>query len=278
LQEAKVGVALSCGGAKGLAHIPLLDVFDDLGIEVAAIAGASIGAVFGALYAAGIPAREISKGIEELSPEQSEWLLGRVLPRSVAGGWLDFVGLDFGGKGLVNTDKSLDALAAAIQVTHFEELKIPLQVVAADFWSRDEVVFDSGPLLPAVRASIALPGLLEPVEIDGRVLIDGGTVNPLPYDLLLDDCDVVVAIDVMGRRVVDEDPVPSLPDAIFNAYQIMQRSILREKRRSRPPTIYIEPDIVDIRALEFFKAEEIFAQATPAQKKLEEELRRHVLS
>jgi NTE family protein len=278
LQNVSVGVALGGGGAKGLAHVPLLGVFDDLGIEVAAVSGASIGAVIGVLYAAGIPANEISEGIEELAPEQSEWRLGRVLPKSVVGGWLDLVGLDLGSKGLVSTEKSLDALAAAVEVTDLEELEIPMKVVAADFWDRDEVVFDSGPLLPAVHASMALPGLMEPVEFAGRVLVDGGTVNPLPYDLLLDDCDVVVAIDVMGRRVPNEDRLPSLPDAVFNAYQIMQRSILREKMRHRPPTIYIAPDIVDVRVLEFFKAEEIFAQATQARGELETALRRHVLA
>lgn len=274
----KVGVALGSGGAKGLAHVPMLDVFDELGVEIDALAGASIGAVVGALYAAGIPAREICDGIKGLAPVDSEWLLGRVMPRSLAGGWLDLVDLDFGGKGLVRTDKSMEALAEAIRVSTFEELKIPLQVVAADFWSREEVVFTAGPLLPAVRASMALPGLLEPVEIDGRVLIDGGTVNPLPYDLLLDRCDVVIAIDVMGRRAMDDDRVPSLADAIFNAYQIMQRSIVREKMRQRPPTIYIEPEIVDIRVLDFLKADEIFDQAREARGRLRSALERHVLA
>jgi NTE family protein len=264
----KVGVALGSGGAKGLAHVPMLAVFDDLGIEVAAIAGTSIGAVFGALYASGITAREICDGIKGLAPEDSDWLLGRVLPKNMVGGWLDLVGPSFGGKGLVSTDKTVDALAEAVQVSTFEELKIPLKVVAADYWTREEVVFSSGPLLPAVNASMALPGLLEPEEIDGRVLIDGGTVNPLPYDLLLDECDVVVAIDVMGKRASDGERVPSLSDALFNAFQIMQRSILREKMRRRPPTIYIEPDIVDIRMLDFLKAEEIFDQAQPSREEL----------
>jgi NTE family protein len=278
MTQIKVGVALGGGGAKGLAHVPMLAVFDELGIEVSAISGSSIGAVIGALYAAGIPAREICNGIKELNPEESEWMLGRMLPRSMVGGWLDLVGMDFGGKGLVRADKSLEALADAIKVSTFEELEVSLRVVAADFWTREQVVFDTGPLIPAVSASMALPGLLKPVEIGDRVLVDGGTVNPLPYDLLADDCDVVVAIDVMGKRARDdeEDRVPSPAEAIFNAYQIMQRSILREKMRQNPPTIYIEPDIVDIRVLDFLKAEEIFDQAQPSREELIAALRHHV--
>ncbi len=278
MSDTKVGVALGSGGAKGLAHIPMLDVFDELGIKISAISGTSIGAVIGVLYAAGIPAREICEGVMELGPEDSEWLLGRVLPKSLVGGWLDLVGMEFRGKGLVSTDKTLKALADAVEVSTFEELKIPLQVVAADFWTREEVVFSSGPLIPAVSASMALPGLLKPVQIGERVLVDGGTVNPLPFDLLLPDCDVVVAIDVMGKKDRSDDPVPSLADAIFNAYQIMQRSILREKMRHHPPTIYIEPGIVDIRVLDFLKADEIFDQAQPAREELSAALRRHVVA
>jgi NTE family protein len=78
----------------------------------------------------------------------------------------------------------------------FEELRIPLTVVATDFWRRESVLYRSGPLLPAVAGSMAIPGLLRPVVFGERVLVDGGVVNPLPFDLLRADADIVIAIDL----------------------------------------------------------------------------------
>ena len=78
-------------------------------------------------------------------------------------------------------------------------IEVPMQIVAADFWKRRQVVFDSGELRPAIHASMALPGIFAPAVIDGRVLVDGGVINPVPFDLL-DDCDFVIAVNVMGRR------------------------------------------------------------------------------
>lgn len=105
------------------------------------------------------------------------------------------------------------------------------------------------------------------------VLVDGGSVNPVPFDLLQDDCDTVIAINVVGKRRRRSNKPPNLTAAIFNTYQIMQMSIVRQKLRQRPPTIYIEPDLVDIRMLEFYKADEIFDQARPAKAQL-----KHLLS
>ena len=145
-------------------------------------------------------------------------------------------------------------------------------VVAADFWARKEVVFDSGPIIPAVAASFALPGIFRPVVLDGRVLVDGGSVNPVPYDLLFDECDIVVAIDVMGTRTPDEDLLPSYSETLFNTFQIAEETILNEKMKARPPSIYIEPEIEDVRVLEFHKADQIYEQTRPARDRLRREL------
>ena len=157
-------------------------------------------------------------------------------------------------------------------VSTFEQLSIPLKVVASDFWARAEAVFDSGPIVPAIAASFALPGIFKPVVLDGRVLVDGGSCNPLPYDLLLDDCDVVVAIDVAGVRTPGDDLLPSYSETLFNTFQIAAKTILNEKIRSRPPTIYIETEIRDVRVLEFHKAKEIYEQSAPAAERLKREL------
>ncbi|MDJ0957372.1 MAG: patatin-like phospholipase family protein [Arenicellales bacterium] len=266
-----VGIALGGGGAKGLAHISMLEVLDELGIRPSMIAGTSIGAIVGVIYASGISAKDIRNRIDELT----------IVPKSLKDafeakqlfGWLDYIGLDIGRNSLLNVDKFLDHLEANVGISTFEELKIPLKVVASDFWARQEVVFDSGPITPAVAASFALPGIFKPVVIDDRVLVDGGSVNPLPYDLLQDTCDIVIAVNVMGQREPKSGSLlPSYSETIFNTFQIAEQSILNQKFKVRPPTIYIEPEIEGVKVLEFHKAEYIHQQAIPAQKQLKKEL------
>ena len=142
-----------------------------------------------------------------------------------------------------------------------------MRIVAADFWKRSEVVFESGELKPALQASMALPGIFVPMVQDGRVYVDGGAVNPVPFDLL-DDCDIVIAINVMGTRSESATLIPAFSEAVFNTFQIMQTTILQQKLAEQPPDIYIAPDIVDVRVLDFHKAEQVFQQAEPAKQAL----------
>ncbi len=109
-----------------------------------------------------------------------------------------------------------------------------------------------------------------------NVLIDGGAVNPVPFDLLPGDCDLTIAVDVIGRRDAGPDRMPSLQEAIFNTFQIMERSIVREKLRNSSPDIYVEIEISNIRALEFYKADQVFKQAQTAKDQLKRELERRI--
>ncbi len=265
-----VGIALGGGGAKGLAHIPMLEVFEELGIRPHRIAGTSIGAIVGVLYASGLSATEIRAGVHSLTavPQSFKELIElKQLPA-----WLDFFDVGIGRGSLLNIDSFLNQLGDVVGVTNFEELEIPLEVVAADFWGREEVVFDSGPIIPAVAASSALPGIFKPIVMGEKVLVDGGCVNPVPYDHLLDDCDFVVAIDVLGKRSPTDELLPSYTETLFNTFQIAEKAIMNAKMASRPPSIYIEPEIEDVRVLEFHKAEEIYAQVAPARETLRREL------
>ena len=264
----KVGLALGGGGAKGLAHIPVLEALDEMGVPVAAIAGTSIGAIVGALYASGHSGSDIRAEVEELSGGRARSNNSDHGPT----GWLEFLQIELDAGGVLRADRFLSSLVRHIGVDRFDGLPVPLATVAADFWRRDEVVFTEGPLEPAIRASMALPGIFRPVVDGDRVLIDGGAVNPVPYDRLPVDCDLVVAVDVMGERRPNGDPVPGLLDSVFNTYQIMQRSILRQKMAQNPPGILVQPPLIDIRVLEFWKSEEIFRQAEPAKVQFKRDL------
>jgi NTE family protein len=268
----KLGIALGGGGAKGVAHVLMLEALDELGWRPCCISGTSIGAIVGALYASGHSARQLREDLTAASFTANGNIIDDVFNKRLRR-WWGLLDLDFSGKGLLDIKTFLAHLQEEIKVTTFEELKIPLRIVAADFWKREQVVFDQGPLVPAVHASMALPGIFHPPQIDGRVLIDGGAVNPVPFDVLPDDCDVVVAIDVLGRRTPkEENPLPSFTDALFNTVQIMEKSIVREKLRQRQPAIYIEPEITGVKVLEFYNAAEVFRQAQPAKDQLKVEL------
>jgi NTE family protein len=266
----KVGIALGGGGAKGVAHIGMLEVLDELGARPHAITGTSIGAIIGAVYASGVAARDIRAGIDALTATPrslKEWFDAKKLPA-----WLDFIDVDIGRGSLFQVDSFLERLEQILGVENFEELELPLQVVAADFWAREEVVFSAGPIIPAVAASFALPGIFKPVVLDGRLLVDGGSVNPLPYDLLPEDCDIVIAVDVAGNRNPPADFLPSYSEALFNTFQIAEETIVRQKLLASRPTLLVEPDIADVKVLEFHKVDEILEQSKPAKDRLKREL------
>lgn len=267
----KIGLALGSGGAKGLAHIAILEVLDEFGIRPHCIAGTSIGAIAGVLYASGHRGRDIRQVVERFALRDGERLGDLFNRRGELLKWLNIIDLNWGGSGLLKADAFLEQLMQRTRGTRFDDLQIPLKVVAADFWQREQVVLESGELRPAIQASMALPGVFNPVVMDKRVLVDGGAVNPVPFDIL-EDCDLVIAVNVIGTRTESTDLVPSMAEAVFNTFQIMQASILRHKLERQPPDILISPDIVDIQMLEFYKAEQVLAQAEAACAELRQQL------
>ncbi|ACL72145.1 patatin-like phospholipase family protein [Thioalkalivibrio sulfidiphilus] len=259
----RIGLALGSGGARGLAHVLVFEVLDELGLRPHRIAGSSIGAIMGALYASGMSAADIHARIDRLTVSPEETWFHSLLEEDLSR-WLGFFRPTLGSGGLIGADAFLAYLSETTGRTAFEELRIPLQVVATDMWTRESVVLEAGELWPAVQASMAVPGLFPPVSLGERYLVDGGLTNPLPYDLLLADCDLTIAVDVLGTRTVDSSRDPSYFDTSFNTFQVMQMAILEEKLKRLQPDFLVRPDIKDVRVLEFYRFAEIFEQARPA--------------
>ena len=239
----KIGVSLGGGGAKGFAHIPFLKVFDELDIRPHIISGTSIGAILGAFYASGLSGVEIHEKLMDI-------------------GFLDFLKLvDFTGlrqSGLIKGRGVEKFLEKHLPVKRFEDLKIPMKIVATDFWERKEMIFSKGDLIPAIRASISMPGIFSPFELDDRIYIDGGAVNPLPFDIITEDCDIVIAIDVSGERIPNDDTnFPGFINTVLNTFQIMQSSIVSGKISKYIPHIYMKPRLENFKVLEFDKFEYI---------------------
>ena len=266
-----IGVALGAGGANGLAHISMLEVLDELGIKPHCISGSSIGAVIGALYASGLSAQEIREQVDRIVISPDDQMTEKLISAD-AFRWIKFLEIGFGKGGLINGEGFMSYLYEIIKQDTFESLEIPLKVIAADLWSGDQVVLEAGELLPAIKASMSLPGVFEPVILNGRALIDGGTVNPVPYDVLNGQCDIVIAIDVLGRRTIPDEITPGYFDTIFNSIRVMQRSIMLEKRRQSEPAIYFAPQVVDVRVIEFYRASQVFEQARPFKETFKRQL------
>ncbi len=267
----RLGLALGGGGARGLAHVPLLEVLDNLKIRPCCIAGTSIGAVLGAMYASGVKGSEIRSLVQEtiIRKNASPGELLKDIKRLV-----QFMDIDFLGPGIFKGDSVMRYFYDAIHTDNFEDLEIPLKVVSTDFWASEQAVLSSGNLLNAVKASMGLPGLFTPVKYGERILIDGGGVNPVPFDIL-DDCDLIVAVDVLGYAESESGKPPGAVKAVLEMFDIMQRSIVETKLDISQPDIYIKPDIRNIGMLEFHRVEEIFASAETSCTELEEKLKEY---
>lgn len=257
----KIGLALGGGGAKGFAHIPILEVFDELGVRPCSITGTSIGAILGALYASGHTAKDIADMLLYLTPPNSAAAKNRTRGKEILR-MLDMIDPHFSlkPKGLLKGEKFLSFLYDQMKVDSFEELVIPFKVVATDFWRNEQVVFDAGDLLPAIRSSMAIPYVFTPVILEDRVLVDGGLVNNVPHDLLSEKCDIKIAVDIMGEHSTSKTKIPSPLDAMFHTYEVMQDSIATAKLEAHPVDIYMRPPLMDIDVLDFYKAETIYAQ------------------
>jgi NTE family protein len=251
----------------------MLEVFDELGLKPKIIAGTSIGAMFGAAYASGISARQIRAHAEEVLRQRLDLMRQLFSARSQP--IQRMLGVLPLRSALFNAEALLGLVMPLRMAKEFSALEIPLRVVASDFFAQEQVVISEGPLLKAVGASIALPVLFAPVMADGRALMDGGLVNPLPFDLVAGEADITVAIDVSGAgRVPGDRAPPSAFEAIVASSQILQHSIVREKLRWRQPDIYIDVDVDRFHVLEFHKLDKVLAAARPAKEALRRQLAR----
>jgi NTE family protein len=270
----RVGLALGGGGVRGLAHIPVLELLDELKVRPSVIAGTSIGAIVGSLYASGMPGRAIRDLVSRYFRRPDEPLRAVIKRRAELLRWVGPPRARFGRGGGFAPDRFLQHLLSAVCRERFEDLEIPLLVVASDFWAAREVVFESGDLLPAIRSSMTVPGVFAPVSLDGRVLVDGGLLNQVPYDHLRERCDLTIAVDVCSSRGSSDQEPPGVLDAVLGAFDIMQTAALAEKIRQHPPDILVRPRVGDFRIFDFARADEVFEQAKPAVADLRAQIER----
>lgn len=285
-----IGLALSGGGTKAGAHIGVLRVLEENRIPVDYIAGTSAGAIIGSLYAAGLSPDEIEAAVAEIDWED---MLEDAPPRRDLPFRRKLDDLSYlvkyrpgynDGKvelpmGLVQGQKVVQFfrryLGPYADTRDFDALPIPLRVVATDLVSGEEVVLGSGDLALAVRASLSLPVFFEPVEIDGRQLIDGGPANNMPVDVVRQmGADIIIAVDITAPLLTEEelDSVLTVADQMTNI--LIQRTVQEQIGNLSDGDILIRPDLEGIGGLDFTKTLEPIGPGEDAARAVEPALAR----
>jgi NTE family protein len=251
------GIAFGGGGARGLAHIHVIEALDELGISPVAIAGSSIGAIMGAGMAAGIAGKDIREHTHFILTHRAE--VASRMWRARPGTFAEMMEGGFR-VSQFNIERILNAFLPEAVPDTFAELKIPLKVTATDFFGHKLAVISEGELHSALAASAAIPAVFRPVTRDGRMLIDGGIYNPVPFDLIEHDADIIIAIDVVGAPSDAERKHPTTVDLMFGATQLMMQSIITNKLRQCRPDILIRPPVSRFRVLDFMKVDAVMAE------------------
>ncbi len=238
-----VGLALGSGGARGLAHIGVLKVFERHQIPVDYIAGSSMGSLIGSLFASGIEPAMLEK-------------LALNLKRKY---WLDFT---VPGMGFVNGEKIKEIIRLLTKNQCIEDLNIPLAIVATDIEARERVIFKKDSIADAVRASISIPGIFVPERLDGKLLIDGGVIERVPISVVKEmGADVVIAVDVVQSNQYNVR-ISTIFDVIAQTIDVMEQEIFRHRKSHAD--IMICPNVGKYSVTSFTNIDEIILEGERA--------------
>jgi len=263
-----IALALGGGGARGLAHIKILQVIDEFGLTPKQISGTSMGALVGALYAAGMSGNELELYAKDLFHKRTELL--KRLYGNRPDKWTSLINLRT--PAMLNAPAFFEMMMPDDLPQTFEELKIPFSAIAADFYTHEQAIINKGPVIPAIAASSALPALLKPVQIDDHILIDGGFVNPVPYNIFADKALFTIAVDVTGEPALLSGKIPNSIDTLIGASQIMLRSLTIAMIKNEAPDCFIQPKVGRFNVLDYFKIDDIFDASEEAAELLRQTL------
>ncbi|NNJ77695.1 MAG: BamA/TamA family outer membrane protein [Xanthomonadales bacterium] len=278
--EPRVGLALSGGGARGGAHIGVLEALEEMGIGVDYIAGTSMGAVIGSMYASGYSAAEIREVFETMDwewalsdkPERVDWTMrskeleSQFLVPLRVGLNKGKIQLPLGAIEGQHLDQVLrEILLPVVETRDFDDLPIPFRAVATDLASGEAVVLTEGSLPDAVRASMSVPGVFSPVEIHGRLLVDGGMANNLPVNIVREmGADIVIAVDISSQMLSREQltSVLSVTEQLTNF--LTRRTTDEQIERLGPGDYLLVPDLGGFSSADFLNAPNIIEKGAEA--------------
>jgi len=233
----KIGLALGSGGARGFAHLGVIKVLQEENIEISYIAGSSMGALIGSLFAAGTDLEQLHKIVMSF---KRKYYLDFTVPKM----------------GFIKGNRMKDFIGIFTQWKNIEDLPIPLAVVATNIKTGEKVVMREGLVADAVRASIAVPGIFVPVKIGEQLLVDGGVVDRVPVSVVKDmGADLVIAVNV--AHVKEDAEVESIYDVIMQTLDILQMEVM--KSRQIKADLMMNPRVEKYSSSAFTKIDEIVA-------------------
>ncbi|OPX29723.1 MAG: hypothetical protein B1H08_03290 [Candidatus Omnitrophica bacterium 4484_171] len=254
LSERTLGIALGSGGAYGASHIGVFKVFNKHNINLDMLCGSSIGSVIAGLWALGYSYKDMEYAVHALGKSIS---------------LLSFSGVSFPFRGILRSRKLESVFKSIFGNKTFDDAKIPLSVIAFDFKKREAVIIKEGFIYKAVSASCAMPGIFEPVSIEGNYLLDGGVLSPLPAKALLkSDIKRIIAVNVTPYREEIRSTYRrrkhpfNVFDFIFGSIETMQQEFIRDSLEVAD--IVIHPDLGDLRWTDFSIKEEFIKRGYKA--------------
>jgi NTE family protein len=252
-----VGLALGGGAARGLAHIGVLEVLEEAGIPIHLVAGCSSGAIVGALYAAGIPARQMHELVRDIRWTTVSKL--SLLPRRLTLN-LTLKALPLG---LLDLDKLIEWLQTAMEgITFFDQLRKPFAAVATDIATGALVIMNDGEIGPAVRASCSVPGVFTPFRRGERMLVDGGVLANLPVEVVRQmGAEYVIAVDLLPAPDAHHKEPENIVDLSFTSIYSLIRA---NQGYSEQADCTIAPDIGQYSLMDLSAAEELIAAGRAA--------------
>ena len=209
----KVALTLASGGARGVAHIGVIEVLEEKGYEISAVSGTSMGALVGGIYCTG-KLQVYKEWMCELSKSKE----------------FSLIDLSMGDDGLVKGERVLDRIKEMVPDMKIEDMKVPFACVATDIITGEEVVFDKGSLYEAIRASISIPTLFVPQEFGTHLLVDGGIVNPLPLNRVKrTEGDILFAVDLSAMNTEHKISMPKHKDGKENIFERIKNQLVDRK-------------------------------------------------
>ncbi|PLW75040.1 patatin-like phospholipase family protein [Cohaesibacter celericrescens] len=254
-----IGIAFGGGGARGLSHIWVMEALDELGLKPVALSGTSIGALAAVCYASGITGAELRAYMLEVFGNRNEVLSRFWRSRPKKFSELSAFHNPLGSWAQLDPEWIAETFLPPAVHRDFSQLAIRTSFSATEYYTGNEVIMNEGDTYKAVAASMAIPALFRPVEYDGRLLVDGGCVNPMPVDHVRPHADIIIAVDVIGVPQKTEDGKLRVFEMGFGASQLLMQTIQREKMRHDEVELLVHPHIGNFRPLDFLKTEEILA-------------------
>lgn len=254
-KKPRIGLVLSGGSARGLAHIGVLKELEKNGITPDIIAGNSMGGIIGALYAKNLDIKSVEDYINNFKLKD----------------FIKFFDISITGGGIIKGENFKEFIDDYLQGASFEDLKIPLLVNATDLDEGKEIVFDKGKVSDAIRSTISLPGILKPVNHKRKTLLDGTLINPLPINLLKKyKLDIIICSNVLSR--FHDKKAKGINDILRRSFVIMSDEIIRLRLKDHKYDFLIEPDISKFEFYDFLKRRDIIKAGEKATRKQIEDI------